>query len=165
MANELKMASSITPVKEVTVTEGGNTYDLSTIDTNALRSFGGNYALPAYTDNDIARWSSVVIDVTSATALSDGTAFESNPVVTDGALPTSVLAYAVEYTAELGTVGQVVLTIGTQVFAELSVGEGVMIPISGASGIGLAIANIKIHADIYSDGVNEATVNVLLAGV
>ena len=165
MANELRMASTITPIKQVTVTEGGNTYDLDAIDENAVRSFGGSYSLPAYTDDDIARWAGVVIDVTSATALSDGSAFETNPAVTDGTLPTSVLAYAVEYTSELGTVGQVVLTIGTQVFAELSVGEGVIIPISGASGVGLAIANIKLHADVYSDGVNEATVNVLLAGV
>ena len=165
MANDLKMSSSVTAIKEIAATEGGNAYDMSAIDKNVLRSFGGSYALPAYTDDAIARWTKVVIDVTTAQALSDGTAFETNPAVTDGTLPTSVLAYAVEYTAELGTVGQVVLTIGTQVFAELSVGEGVIIPISGASGIGLAIANIKIHADAYSDGVNEATVNVMLAGV
>jgi len=165
MANELRMASSITPVKEVDVTEGGNTYDKSAIDTNAQRSWGGRYDLPAYTDDDIARWSQQVIDVTSATALSDGTAFEGNPAVDDGTLPTSVLAIAVEYTAELGTVGQVVITIGSQVHAELSVGESVVIPVSGASGVGLAIANFKIHADAYSDGVNEATVNVLLSGI
>ena len=165
MANELKMASSVLAIKDLGVTEGGNTYATTAVDKNVLRSFGGSYSLPAYTNDDIARWTAVVIDVTTATALSNGNAFETNPAVTDGTLPTSVLVYAVEYTQELGTVGQVVLTIGTQVFAELSVGEGVIIPVSGAGGIGLAIANIKIHADVYSDGVNEATVNVMLAGV
>lgn len=165
MTNKITINSNVTPIKSVSETAGGNTYSLNTIDENIKRPFGGIYNLPAYADGAIARWSGVVIDVTTAQALSDGTAFETNPAVTDGTLPTSVLAYAVEYVSELGTVGQVVLTIGTQVFAELSVREGIIIPISGASGIGLAIANIKIHADVYSDGVNEATVNVMLAGV
>lgn len=165
MANSMTLKSSALAVKGVTETAGGNTYDGTEVDKNILKSFGGSYALPAYADDSIARWSSVVVDVTSATALTDGTAFEGNPAVTDGTLPVMVLVIAVEYTKELGTVGQVVITIGTQVFAELSVGEGVVIPISGASGIGLAIANVKIHADIYSDGVNEATVNVMLAGL
>jgi len=165
MANEIRLKTSVLAVKETSVTAGGNTYTKDSIDSNVLKRFGGAYDLPTYTDDAIARWTGAVIDVTTATALSDGSAFESNVAVTDGALPTSVLAYAVEYTSELGTVGQVVLTIGTQVFAELSVGEGVVIPISGASGIGLAIANIKLHADVYSDGVNEATVNVMLVGV
>ena len=158
MTNELRMNSSILPVKEVTVTEGGNTYDQSVIDANALRSYGGQYTLPAYTDNDIARFTNVVMDATSATSLAG-----TSP--TDGTLPTSVLVIAVEYASETGTVGQVVVTIGTQIFAELSVGESVVIPISGSNGVGLAIANVKLHADIYSAGVNEAYLNVLLAGV
>ena len=165
MANSMTLKSSALAIKGITETAGGNTYTTSEIDKNILRSFGGSYALPAYADGSIARWSTVVIDVTSATALSDGTAFEGNPAVTDGTLPVKVLAIAVEYTKELGTVGQVVITIGTQVFAELSEGEGIVIPISGASGVGIAITDVKLHADVYSDGVNEATVNVLLAGL
>ena len=164
MANEARMASSITPVQDVEETTGGNTYNVLQIDKNILRSFGGKYNLPAYMSAYIARWSGVVIDVTSAQALNDGTAFETNPAVSDGTLPVNCFGIAVEYIAELATVGQVVITIGTQVHAELSVGDGVFIPVSGANGVGLALANLKIHADIYSDEVDEATVNVLLLG-
>tara|TARA_Y100000310_G_scaffold340507_2_gene436535 strand:- start:1155 stop:1640 length:486 start_codon:yes stop_codon:yes gene_type:complete len=161
MANEIRISSSITAIKEVDVTEGGNTYDLSAVDTNAGRSFGGSYdTLTAYTDDDIARWSSVVITATSADGLGDSGWTEASDV-TDGAIPTTAYAVAVEYVSELGTVGNVKVTIGSQEMADLDAGEGIVLPLSG----GVAIANVKIHADAYSNGVNEATVNVLVMGV
>lgn len=168
MANEVRFSSTVSIIQDVGGSLGaeqGITYTNKQHDGNAdYRKWGGKYSLPAYDDDAVAYWKQKVIDVTSAQALSDGTAFEGNPAVSDGTLPVKVQLIAVEYTAELGTVGQVVVTIGTQVLAELSVGEDVVIPISGASGAGLVIANVKIHADVYSDGVHEATVNVLLVG-
>jgi len=169
MANEIRTSSNVSVLQDVGGSLGaeeGITYTNLQYDGNAnYKSWGGSYNLPAYDDDAVAYWENVVIDVTSAQALSDGTAFENNPAVDDGTLPVKVLGIAVKYVSELGTVGQVVITIGTQVFAELSVGEGIFIPISGASGAGLAIANVKIHADAYSNGVNEATVNVMLVGL
>jgi len=165
MVNTLLIRSKITANKEVTITEGGNTYTCSKLDANTLQNFGGNYTISGYDNNAIARWTDVVVEAVVATELTDGSAFKTIPAVSDGTLPTSALMCAVEYTKELGTVGNVILTIGSQIFAELSVGEQVVIPISGADGIGLVISDIKLHADVYSIGVNEATVNVLLAGV
>jgi len=160
MANEIRMSSSVTAVKEVDVTEGGNTYDLSAVDTNAGKNFGGHYnTLTAYGDGAIARWSSVVVSATSADGLDNSVWTEASDV-TDGTLPTTAYAVAVEYISELGTVGNVKVTIGSQEMADLDAGEGVALPLSG----GVAIANVKIHADAYSNGTNEATVNVLVLG-
>jgi hypothetical protein len=162
MANELRMASNISVLQDVV--EG----DYSILQHDLLansKTWGGKYSMPAYDNDAVAYWESAVIDVTTATGLADGTAFEGNAAVDAGTVPVKVTGIAVEYTSELGTVGDVVITIGTQVMAELDVGEGIFIPISGASGVGLAVANVKIHADVYSDGVNEATVNVMLVGL
>ena len=43
----------------------------------------------------------------------------------------------------------------------LDEGQSVVIPME----MGEAIADVKIHANAYSNGVNEATVNVMVAGV
>ena len=102
-----------------------------------------------------------VIDVTSADGLENGDAFEGNVGVTDGAIPSTVHVIAVEYVSTLGTVASVSVTIGSEVHAVLLQGESVVIPLAA----GEAVANVKVHASAYSDGVHEATVNVLLAGV
>ena len=164
MANEIRLQSNLLAVKEVDVTEGGNTYDKSAVDTNAGRSFGGKYnTLTAYTDGDIARWSDAVITATSYDGINDSGWTELSDV-TDGTLPTTCYAFAVEYIKELGTVGTVdiELDLGTDqiVLAALDLGEAISIPAAG----GLSLDKIKIKAGAYSNGVNEATVNVLVMG-
>lgn len=169
MANQIRIASSLTPVQDVEETSGGNTYNVNQIDKNVLRSFGGKYdTLTVYTDNDIARWSNAVISTTSYDGLNDSGWTEESDV-TDGTLPTTVFAVAIEYIAELGTVGTVELAItysgGTPAthrieMVSLDLGEGIAIPISA----GTPIANIEIKAGAYSNGVNEASVNVLVLG-
>ncbi len=170
MANELRISTELTAVQDVEETTGGNTYNIDVIDTNAGRSFGGKYkTLTAYTDNDIARWTAAVVSATSYDGLNNSDWTEASDV-TDGTLPTTVHAVSIEYVAELGTVGTVEVAVtysggtpGTHrlEMASLDLGESVVLPISG----GTAIANIEIKAGAYSNGVNEAKVNVLVAGV
>ena len=142
--------------------------NINQIDTNALRSFGGKYnTLTAYTDDDIARYTNAVVAEAGATDGLDASGWQEGAGgPTDGTLPTTVYAIAVEYVAELGTVGNVRVAIKQAAetelrMATLDLGEGVVIPIAG----GLTLAEVLIGADAYSDGVNEATVNVLILGV
>jgi len=165
MANEIRVSSSVTAVKEVDVTEGGNTYDLSALDTNAGKSFGGSYnTLTAYGDGAIARYTGAVVGQAANTTLT-GHAWAEGGALTDGALPTTVYAIAVEYTSELGTVGDVTVAIKQSgetelTMASLDLGEGVVIPIHQ----GLPLAELYIGCGAYTDGTNEATVNVLVMG-
>ena len=170
MANEIRLATQLTPVNDTDYTGGSQTYQQAQIDKNAAKSFGGKYnTLTTYTDDDICRWSNVVISTTSYDGLNDSGWTEASDV-SDGALPTTVYALAVEYVAELGTVGTVEVAItyngGTPAthrveMVSLDLGEGIAIPVSS----GIPIANVEIKAGAYSNGVNEATVNVLLVGV
>jgi hypothetical protein len=164
MANEIRYSSSVTAVKEVDVTEGGNTYDLSAVDTNAQRSWGGSYDnLTAYTDDDIARWTSVVVSATSYDGLGDSGWTEAS-AVSDGTIPTTAYAVAVEYVSALGSPGAVDIAVtgGTDTIqlAALSLGDAVALPLSG----GVAVANLQIRNASYSNGSAEATVNVLIMG-
>lgn len=166
MANEIRIASSLTSVQDVEETTGGNTYNINQIDTNALRSFGGKYnSLTAYGDSAIARYTGVVVGQVANTTLT-GHAWTEAADVTDGTLPTTIHAIAVEYVSELGTVGDVTVAIKqadeTELeMASLDLGESVVIPIHQ----GLPLAELYIGCDAYSNGVNEATVNVLILGV
>ncbi len=164
MANEIRILSSLTALKEVDVTEGGNTYDLSVVDDNANKIFSGDYSSLTYTDDAIASWRDAIVSATSYGGLNDSGWTDSDDV-TNGTIPTTVKAFSVEYIAELGTVGNVSiqLTFGQEsvVIAVLDLGEGICIPIQA----GIVPANIKIKADVYSSNVNEAAVNILLVGV
>ncbi len=163
--NIIRVRTSVELVQDIGGSLGaheGITYTNLQLDGNAdYRSWGGKYdTLTAYTDADIAYWSQVVITATSADGLNDSGWTEASDV-TDGTLPTTAHVVAVEYTGELGTVGTVSVTINSEVHATLDLGEGIVLPLAA----GEAIANVKIHAGAYSNGVNEATVNVLVAGV
>ena len=167
MANEIRIRTSIEVIQDVGGSLGaheGITYTNKQLDGNAdSRAWGGTYALGTrtYTDDNVAYWKNVVVDVTSANGLNDGTAFEGNVAVTDGTLPATVYAIAVERPSTLGTVDTVSITVSAEIVARLAPGEGVVIPLE----MGEAIADCQIHASAYSDGVNEATVNVMVVGV
>ena len=163
MANQIRIRTSCEIVQDNDVTVQGIAYSHKSLDGNAdSRTWGGSYNIatePA--DDKIGYWKNKVIDVTSADGLENGDAFEGNVGVTDGAIPSTVHVIAVEYVSTLGTVASVSVTIGSEVHAVLLQGESVVIPLAA----GEAVANVKVHASAYSDGVHEATVNVLLAGV
>ncbi len=166
MANSIRINTSLEVIQDVGGSAGaqsGITYANLQLDGNAdRRAWGGNYGSThtAYTDADVAFWRGAVITATSADGLNDSGWTEASDV-TDGALPTTVYAVAVEYTGELGTVGNVHITVSGEILAELDLGESIVLPLA----MGEAIADVKIHADAYSNGVNEATVNVCVVGL
>ena len=163
MANEIRVSTSVEIVQDNDVTVQGISYTHRQLDGNAdSRSWGGSYTLnqaPAY--NAIAYWSNVVVDVTSADGLNDGTAFEGNPSVTDGTLPATAHVIAVEFVSMLGTDTTITVTVSGEALAVLDPGQAVVIPLE----MGEAIADCQIHAGHYTDGSREATVNVMVAGV
>ena len=164
MANEVRIRTSLDLLQDVGGSLGaqeGITYTNLQHDGNAgSRSWGGKYnTLTAYTDADVAYWSQVVVSATVADGLNDSGWTEA-AAVTDGTLPTTAYVVAVEYTGELGTVGNVNVTASGEILATLDLGEAIVLPLA----MGEAIADVKIHADAYSNGINEATVNVVVAG-
>ncbi len=166
MANLIRIRTSLEVIQDVGGSAGaqeGITYTSLQLDGNAdHRAWGGNYGSThtAYTDADVAYWGGVVVSATSADGL-DNSDWTEASAVTDGTLPTTAYAVAVEYTGELGTVGNIHVTVSGEILAELDLSESIVIPLA----MGEAIADVKIHADAYSNGVNEATVNVLVVGL
>jgi len=167
MANEIRIKTSIEVIQDVGGSLGaheGITYTNKQLDGNAdSRSWGGVYALGTrtYTDDNVAYWKNVVVEDTSVQGLDNGDAFVDEPAVTDGTLPSTVYAIAVERPSTLGTVATVDITVSGEVLAKLAPGEGVVIPLE----MGEAIASCGIETSAYSAGVNEATVNVMVVGV
>ena len=162
MANEIRLTTSVEIVQDNDVTVQGISYTHRQLDGNAdSRSWGGSYTMnqnPA--DNAIAYWNNVVVDVTSADGLNDGTAFEGNVAVTDGTLPATAHVIAVEFVSMLGTDTTITVTVSGEALAVLDPGQSVVIPLE----MGEAIADCQIHAGHYTDGSREATVNVMVAG-
>ena len=163
MANEIRVHTSCEIVQDNDVTVQGIAYTHRELDGNSdSRSWGGSYTMnTAYTDADVAYWKNVVVDVTSADGLDDGTAFEGNVAVTDGTLPATAHVIAVEFASMLGTATTITVTVSGEAFAVLDTGQAVVITLEMVE----AIADCKIHAGAYSDGVQEATVNVMVAVV
>jgi hypothetical protein len=165
MANEIRVNTSVQIIQDVGDSAGaqaGITYSNKQLDGNAdARTWGGKYTMNAvYTDSDVAYWENAVISATVADGLDDSGWTEASDV-SDGALPTTAHVVAVEYVSSLGSPGTVSVTVSGEVFAVLDEGQSVVIPME----MGEAIADVKIHANAYSNGVNEATVNVMVAGV
>jgi hypothetical protein len=168
MANEIRIQTSVQIVNDNSVANEGSAdgdYTNFNLDVHSgSRTWGGKYNIStAYTDADVAYWENKVVDVTSADGLENGNCFESNVEASpdDDNIPATAHVVCVEYVKTLGTVANVTLTINSEVHAVLTLGESVVIPLHA----GESPANIKLHASAYSDGVHEATVNVLLAGV
>jgi len=163
MANEIRVSTSVKIVQDNDVTVDGIAYTHRALDGNAdSRAWGGSYTMnQAPADAAIAYWKNVVVDVTSADGLNDGTAFEGNVAVTDGTLPATVHVLAVEFVSMLGTDTTISVTVSGEIFAVLDPGQSVVIPME----MGEAIADCQIHAGHYTDGSREATVNVMVAGV
>ena len=163
MANEIRIRTSVEIIQDNDVTVQGISYSHKGLDGNAdSRSWGGSYTMnQAPADGAIAYWKNVEVDVTSADGLNDGTAFEGNVAVTDGTLPATAHVIAVEFVSMLGTDTTISVTVSGEILAVLDPGQAVVIPLE----MGEAIADCQIHAGHYDDGVREATVNVMVAGV
>ena len=159
MANEIRVNTSVQIVNDNSVANEGTAdgdYTNLNLDVHAAsRTWGGKYTMNAvYTDSDVAYWENAVISATVADGLNDSGWTEASDV-SDGALPTTAHVVAVEYVSSLGSPGTVSVTVSGEVFAVLDEGQSVVIPME----MGEAIADVKIHANAYSNGVNEATVN------
>ena len=165
MANEIRVHTSVEVLQDVGGSAGdeaGHTYVNLQHDGNAdFRSWGGDYKIStAYADAAVCYWKNAVVSATSADGLNNSGWTEASDV-SDGVIPTTAHVVAVEYVKTLGTVADVSVTINSEIHAVLTLGESIVIPLSA----GEAKANIKVHASAFSDGVHEATVNVMMAGV
>ena len=171
MANQIRIHTSVEVVNDSsednTGTAAGDYTNLNLDAHSDTRSWGGNYNIStdkhadgAYNDDDICYWKNAVVDITSAGGgLGDSVWNEGNTAPV-GNLPTTAHVLAVEYVSELGT-ATVTVQINSEVHALLVGGDAIVIPLHA----GEAVANIEIFSAEYSDGVNEATVNVMIAGV
>lgn len=168
--NKLRISTSVLPIYVGDdVVTGGQTYTEKEVDKNIERNFGGKYNTLEYTDEDIVRWSNAIVVAhssalplnNSAWALPASGEWELPTNVSAGAIPTTARVVAIEFTKAIGTATMISLTIGSTVFATLSVGEGIVIPIQA----GVSASSILIQVNNYLVDVNEATVNVMLAGV
>ena len=163
MANEIRVHTSVEVIQDNDVTVQGIAYTHKGLDGNAdSRSWGGSYTMnQAPADAAIAYWKNVVLEDTSANGLDNGDCFEGEPAVTDGTLPATAHVIAVEFASMLGTATTVSVTVSGEILAVLDPGQAVVIPLE----MGEAIASCQLHAGAYSDGSQEATVNVMVAGV
>tara|TARA_R100001530_G_scaffold135379_1_gene112452 strand:+ start:24 stop:512 length:489 start_codon:yes stop_codon:yes gene_type:complete len=162
MANQIRIRTSVEIVQDNDVTVEGIAYSHKSLDGNSdSRTWGGSYNIstePA--DDKICYWKNAVIDSAGIDYLNDS-AWTEAADVTDGGIPTTAHVVAVEYVNTLGTVATVDVTLAGEVIARLTLGESIVIPWHA----GEATSSIGLTASAYSNGVHEATVNVMLAGV
>ena len=165
MANQIRIHTACEVVQDVGASAGaqnGITYESKMLDGNAdSRTWGGNYNIStAYTDADVCYWKNAVVSATSADGL-DNSGWTEASDVTDGSIPTTAHVVAVEFASMLGTATTISVTVSGEIFAVLDPGQSVVIPME----MGEAIADCKIHAGAYTNGTQEATVNIMVAGV
>ena len=166
MANQIRIHTACEVVQDVGASAGaqqGITYTSKLLDGNAdSRTWGGSYNIDtAYTDADVCYWKNVVVSATSVDYLNDSGWTEASDV-SDGTIPATAYVVAVEYVKQsLGADSVVNVTVSGEIFAVLDPGQSVVIPME----MGEAIADCKIHAGAYTNGTQEATVNVMVAGV
>jgi len=165
MANEIRIKTSVEVLQDVGGSAGdeaGHTYVNLQHDGNAdFRSWGGDYKISTeYTDADVCYWKNAVVSATSADGMDDSGWTELSST-TDGTIPATAHVVAVEYVKTLGTVASVSVTVSGEIFAVLTLGESIVIPMH----MGELSSSVQIHASAYNNGTNEATVNVMMAGV
>jgi hypothetical protein len=165
MANQIRIHTSCEIVNDNSVANEGDSdgdYTNLNLDVHAdSRSWGGNYNIATeYTDADVCCWKNVVVSATAADALGDSGWTEAS-AVSSGTIPANIYVVAVEYVSQsIGAASEVQLTVSGEVFAVLTPGESVVIPISSNN----ANSAVKIHDANYSNGSREAIVNVMIAG-
>jgi hypothetical protein len=176
MANKLIMRYSIEPQIETSDTAiAGIDYSEYKIDGNV--GVHGGSQTKDYHQSDACKFTGV-LSATTTTSVSNAV-FEGTPRV--GTLPATVEAYYVKFDSKIGSAstvtvsmvyphgdvvgaadgdGSVSLTAGTITKSHtLSVGDSILIPLTAE-----AVANCQIKASAYDNGVDEATVTVVLIG-
>ena len=166
MANQIRIHTSCDIVNDNSVANEGSSagdYTNLNLDVHAdTRSWGGNYNISTvYDSSDVCYWKNAVVDITSAGGGLGDSVWNEGNVAPVGNIPTTAHVVAVEYVATLGTVASVSVTVSGELFALLTMGESIVIPMH----MGEEVADIEVFASAYNDGVNEATVNVMMAGV
>jgi len=162
MANKVNISASLDPILDTSTTVDGATYTESAVNKNT-GTLGGLYKSLQYDSTSARKY--VGIPAGSAGAVSTDGTWKSAPTKTGSADPAKVQAIAVKFDSRnAGSNSLIRVTIGSQAHARLTVGEAVVIPISGADNGGLAKANVKIHDEQYSSGSHEANVTVILIG-
>ena len=165
MANQIRIHTSCEIVNDVSVANDGGAdgdYTNYALDVFAdSRSWGGSYNIAQeYSTSDVCYWKNVVVDITSAGGGLGDSVWNEDSTAPTGTIPATAHVVAVEYVSELGT-ATVSVVIGSEVHALLIGGDAIVIPLHA----GQAVADIEIFSAEYSDGVHEATVNVMIAGV
>lgn len=186
MANTFytKILSKAIPIVGNKQTIGGETYTDYSIDKNVNRAFGGAYDFGgaidgyggiSYTENNIAYWENAVITAKSYDGLNDS-GWTELADVTDGTIPTSINVLAVEFIKDITTSSPNAVRIALEasggtgstyqvILAALFKGDAVVIPIFGGDGAaGISASKVLIKASKYTNGTDEATVNVMIAG-
>jgi len=168
MANEIRVKTSVQIVNDNSVANEGSAagdYTNLNLDVHAdSRTWGGSYTMNAvYTDAAVAYWKNVVVakdDASGADGI-DNSDWTEAAAVTGGTIPTTAYVVAVEYVSALGSPGTVTLNVSGENFAVLDAGQAIVIPME----MGELPSSITIKAAAYTNGTDEATVNVMVAGV
>ena len=163
MATRLVFNSIVTPIIATSdsTDTGGNTYTSDVLDENAGKVFGGSYSSRTYDPACLASWNSVSVAQTSAVAALSTDTWNKGSTAPTGTKPTSAYVIAVEHYGDLGSPGSVTVRINSKSYATLAIGESVVYPIAS----GEALSGVYIYATVYSAGVTEAYVNILVAGI
>ena len=167
MANQIRIHTSVEVVNDNSVANEGSSagdYSNFNLDVHAdSRSWGGNYNISTEYDSStpaVCYWKNAVIDSSGIDYLNDNNWTELS-APTSGTIPSTAHVVAVEYIKTLGTVATVDVTLSGEIIARLTLGESIVIPWHA----GEVPGSIGLTASAYSNGVHEATVNVMLAGV
>ena len=163
MANVLNISSSSEPVVNTSPADiGGKPYSGTAVDKNTGAS-GGLYKSLEY-DADKAR-KYVGVPAGSLGAINvDGT-WKAAPTKTGAGDATTVKMMSVSFDSiAVGSASKIRVVLGSQPLARLSVGEAVVIPVSGDDDSGEAIAEFKVYDEGYSADTHEANVTAILIG-
>ena len=166
MANQIRIHTSCDIVNDNSVANEGTSagdYTNLNLDVHAdSRTWGGNYNIAQAYDSAtpaVCYWNGAVVDITSAGGGLGDSVWNVDNTAPVGTIPTTAHVVAVEYVSELGT-ATVTVQINSEVHALLVGGDAIVIPLHA----GEAVANIEIFSAEY-DSSNQATVNVMIAGV
>tara|TARA_R100001530_G_scaffold10215_3_gene10170 strand:+ start:501 stop:1001 length:501 start_codon:yes stop_codon:yes gene_type:complete len=166
MANQLRIHTSCEVVNDNSVANEGTSagdYTNLNLDVHSeSRSWGGNYNISQeYNVSDVCYWKGVVPSSATVDYL-DNSGWTEASDITAGNIPATAHLVAVEYVRQsLGADSVVNVTVSGEIFAALTPGESVVIPMH----MGEVVGSIGIHDANYSNGSREAIVNVMIAGV
>ena len=169
--NEIRLSGTMTGVVVLDETINGIDYTANVVDRN-IESVGGQVNWSGnngYQQNHACKWTDVAIDGATMQAL-DHSNWNIGSVSPSGVgIPTKVRAMAIKYESKVGTItDKPSITIkdasnNAITLCCLDVGEGVAIPLNGATGSGINADKIFIQ-QTSADANNHAKVTIALLG-